>query len=152
MDRLLDLIRQYRVLMLQLGDELAQVKAEELYEGYADTFIDTVKSPEVGLTPYEAEQLMKMYHLFCLLEPEDLPSVQNMKLMVNKKVDMELLESAQTLSNTDFKELIKDKEIGTQERTWEYEIIKRAKESGSIKKVFDEELKEAYEELRKRLK
>jgi len=147
MDNLRALVRAYRLFMLELGEEFKKVKEEEEYEGFADTFIDMVKSPEIGFTVHEAETLIKMYDKFCLLEVDDLPSHNIMKMMANKKVDMDLLESAQTLSVADFRELIKDKELGTQDRTYTYEIIKRAVETGSIKKVYGEELEQAKQNL-----
>jgi hypothetical protein len=52
------------------------------------------------------------------------------------------------LSVTDFKEKIKDEELGTQERTYKYEVIKRSLETGSIKKVYGEELEQAVKQLK----
>lgn len=140
--------RAYRSFLIELGTAFQKLKEEEAYEGFADSFIDAVKSPEVGFSVSEANNLIKIANKFGLLEPDDLPSHHIMKLMVNKPVDMNLLESANTLSVTDFKELIKDKEIGTQERTYKYEVIKRSLESGSIKKVYGEELEEAIKQLK----
>lgn len=137
----------YRKFLLELGQAFAEIKDSGSYEGFADTFVDLVKSPEIGFTPAEAERLIKMYRMFGLLEPNNLPSHHSMAIMVNRKVDMDLLESARTLSVTDFKELTKDKELGTQDRTYKYEIIKRAVESGSIRRVYDEELEEAIKQL-----
>lgn len=147
MENLRELSRAYRLFLIELGQEFQRVRDERLYEGFADTFIDAIKSPEIGFTNAEATAYMAISKSFGLLSPDDLPSHHAMKLMVNKKVDMDLLDSAKTLSLTDFKELIKDDELGTQERTYKYEIIKRAVESGSIKKVYGEELKEAIKQL-----
>ena len=146
MDDIKLLTKAYRVFLLELGAAFEQMKENKTYEGFADTFIDAVKSPEIGFSVSEAETLIKMWNMFCLLERDDLPSHNAMKLMVSKKVDMDLLESAQTLSLTDFKELLKDKELGTQDRTYTYEIIKRAN-SGSIKRVYGEEIEEALKQL-----
>lgn len=146
------LSRAYRAFLIELGSALAELKQSKEYEGYAESFVDAVKSPEVGLSVAEANQLINIAKKFGLLEVDELPSYHIMKLMVNKQVDMDLLESAQTLSVTDFKELIKDKELGTQDRTYEYEIIKRAQESGSIKRVYGEELLEAMKSLSNKLK
>lgn len=149
MDDIKDVVQSYRLMQLQLGNYFKFLKDNpHLYEGVADTFIDLIKSPEVGFSVSEVETLIKMDEMFSLLEPADLPSHHAMKLMVNKKVDMDLLESAQTLSITDFKELLKDKELGTQDRTYRYEVIKRALESNSIKKVYGEELEEAIKTLK----
>jgi hypothetical protein len=138
----------YRQFLIELGEQFQIMKDNKTYEGFADTFIDAVKSPEIGFTPAEAESFIKMFEMFGLLKAEDLPSHHAMKLMTAKKVDMALLESAQTLSVTDFKELLKDKELGTQDRTYKYEVIKRSVESGSIKKVYGEELEEAIKTLK----
>lgn len=145
---ILELVKAYRKFLLDLGQEFKAIQDEGGYEGFADSFIDLVKSPEVGFTPAEVQTLIKMYDKFCLLEVDELPNHHAMKLMVNKKVDMDLLESAQTLSITDFKELLKDKELKTQDRTYKYEVIKRAVESGSIRRVYGEELEEAIKILR----
>jgi hypothetical protein len=148
MDNIKLLARAYRAFLLELGEEFKSLKEDKAYEGFADTFIDMVKSPEVGFTPAEAENLIKMYDMFCMLEPNDLPNHHSMKLMATKKVDMDLLDSALTLSVTDFKELTKDKELDTQERTYKYEVIKRSVESGSIRRVYGEELEEAIKTLK----
>lgn len=147
MNNLQLLAQAYRKFLLELGQEFKNVKDNDGYNGFADTFIDAVKSPEIGFTVAEATALIKMYDKFCLLDADDLPSHHSMKLMVNKAVDMDLLEAAQTLSVTDFKEHIKDEETGTQERTYRYEIIKRSIETGSIKRVYDEEIEQALKEL-----
>lgn len=148
MDNIILLARAYRSFLIELGTAFKKLKEDESFEGFADSFIDAVKSPEVGFSVSEANYLIKLSDKFGLLEPDDLPSHHSMKLMVTKPVDMNLLESAQTLSVTDFKELVKDKELGTQERTYKYEVIKRSLESGSIKKVYGEELEEAIKQLK----
>lgn len=147
MNDIILLARAYRQFLLELGEEFASLKHDKAYEGFADTFVDMVKSPEVGFTMAEVNAMMKMYTMFAMLEPEDLPSHHSMKLMVNKKVDMNLLEDAKLLSVTDFKERIKDEETGTQERTYTYEVIKRCNETGNIKRVYDEEKEEAIKQL-----
>lgn len=151
MDNLRTLAQAYRSFLLELGEELREVKNNKEYEGFADTFIDAIKSPEIGFTVSEAETLIKMHNMFCLLDIDDLPSHNIMKLMVNKNVDMDLLESAKTLSLADFRELIKDEELGTQERTYTYEVVKRSVESGSIRKVYGEELEEAVSKIQEGL-
>lgn len=149
MQTLLELSRAYRAFMVELGQELKRVRDEELYEGFADTYIDLVKSPEIGLTKSESDMLIRISDMFGLLDVDDLPSYHAMKLMVNKKVDMDLLEAANTLSLTDFKELIKDHEIGTQQRTYKYEIIRRVKETGNINRIYAETKEEAISEILK---
>jgi len=146
MKNLQDLALAYRKFLLELGGEFKNAKEDKYYEGFADSFIDMVKSPEVGFTNSEALTLMKMYDMFSLLEVDDLPSHHSMKLMVNKKVDMSLLESAKTLSVTDFKESIQDEKTGSQERTYTYEIIKR-NETGNIKRVYEEEILEGLKQI-----
>lgn len=147
MENLITLVQAYRKFLLELGDEFRLVRDTKAYEGFADTFIDMCKSPEIGFTPSEVQSLIKMSVMFGLLEPEELPNHQAMKLMATREVDMAMLDAANTLSVTDFRELLKDNEIGTQERSYKYEIIKRAVESGSIKKVYGDEIKEALKEL-----
>lgn len=147
MENIILLAQAYRLLLVQLGREFQIARDEEVYQGYADTFIDMIKSPEVGFTNAEVQTLIKIYNMFGLLEPDDLPSHHAMKLMVNKNVDMDLLEAAKTLSVTDFKESLKDTELNTQERTYKYEIIKRIVETGNIKKVYGEEITEALKQI-----
>lgn len=151
MNNLQLLAQAYRVFLLELGEAFKEVKESDGYIGFADTFIDAVKSPEVGFTVAEANALMKMHDKFCMLEDTDLPSHHAMKIMANKAVDMDMLESAQTLSVTDFKELLQDKKLDTQERTYKYEVIKRAVETGSIKRVYGEELEEALKTIKDEL-
>lgn len=147
MEQLQLLAQAYRTFLLELGEAFKEVKETHGYIGFADTFIDAVKSPEVGFSVAEANSLIKMHDKFCLLEEKDLPSHHAMKLMASRAVEMELLESAQTLSVTDFKELLKDKQLDTQDRTYKYEVIKRTVETGSINRVYGEELEEALKEL-----
>lgn len=152
MDGFIPLAKAYRLFLIELGQELRDIKNRKSYEGFADTFIDAVKSPEVGFTPHEAETLIKMATKFEMLEPDDLPSHHAMKVMTSKNVDMDLLESAKTLSVTDFKELVKDEETGTQERTYKYEIIKRVVETGNIKRVLEDEIPDALNQLQNGLR
>tara|TARA_R100001086_G_C11848217_1_gene261012 strand:+ start:2779 stop:3228 length:450 start_codon:yes stop_codon:yes gene_type:complete len=147
METLIELSKAYRLFLVELGQEFARVKEEEAYEGFADTFVDAVKSPEIGFNTAEVNTMMKMADMFGLLTPDDLPSHHNMKLMISKKVDMDLLEQAQTLTPTDFKELLKDEETGSTERTYQYEVIKRCVETGNIKRVYDDEKEEALKQL-----
>lgn len=137
----------YRKFLLELGEAFKETRDRGLWSGRADTFIDYIKSPEIGFSVAEVQSLIRMYDMFCLLEPEDLPSHHAMKIMASRRVDMEMLDAANTLSVTDFKEILKDKELGTQERTYKYEIIKRSTESGSINKVYGDELKDALKIL-----
>jgi len=146
MQELQELAKAYRRFLLDLGDAFAHSKETKDYDGFADTFIDMVKSPEIGFSVSEAEGLIKMSRLFGLLEVDELPSHHAMKLMMTKKVDMELLGSAQTLSVTDFKELIQDEKTGSQERTYTYEIIKR-NEIGNIKRVYEDEVLEGLKQI-----
>lgn len=148
MENVLLLSRAYRAFIVELGQAFRELKSSKSYDGFSETFIDAVKSPEVGFSVSEVETLIKIADMFELLGVDDLPSHHAMKLMVNKKVNMDLLESAKTLSVTDFKESIKDDELGTQDRTYKYEVIKRVVESGSIKKVYGEELQEAIKQLK----
>lgn len=147
MDEILMLSKAYRKFLLDLGGTFKAYKEKKLYDGFAESFIDMVKSPEIGFSPSEVEQLIKMHDMFGLLEVDDLPSHHAMKLMVTKKVNMDLLEDAKLLTVTDFKEKIKDEESGTQERTYKYEIIKRVVETGNIRRVYGEELEAAVKEL-----
>ena len=138
----------YRGFMIELGQYFARIKEEKSYEGFADTFIDFVKSPEIGFNVAEVNTYMAMAKKFELLEMNSLPSHHSMKLMTSKHVDMKLLTAAQTLSVTDFKESLKDDETGTQVRTYKYEVIKRVVETGGIKRVYGEELDEAIKNLK----
>lgn len=151
MDYILLLSTTYRKFLIELGGAFKTMKEEKSYEGFADSFIDTIKSPEVGFTTSEVATLIKLYDRFCLLEPTDLPSHHSMKLLLKYPVDMEQLEQAKTLSVTDFKESLKDKELDTQERTYKYEVIKRVVETGNIKRVYGEELVEAVNQLQHEL-
>ena len=141
------LAQAYRLFLIELGEAFKRCRDNGLYKGKADTFIDYIKSPEIGFSVSEVQTLIKMYDMFCLLEAEDLPSHHAMKIMATRKVDMSMLDAANTLSVTDFKESLKDNELGTQDRTYRYEIIKRSIESGSINKVYGDEIKDALKVL-----
>lgn len=151
MDYILVLSEAYRKFLIDLGGAFKIMKDEKAYEGFADTFVDAVKSPEVGFTTSEVDTLMKLHERFSLLEANDLPSHHSMKLLLKHPVDMEQLEQAKTLSVTDFKESLKDKELNTQDRTYKYEVIKRVVETGNIKRVYGEELVEAVNQIQNEL-
>lgn len=148
MQDIITLARAYRQFLVELGAEFKRVRDEEHYKGFADTFLDAVKSPEVGFTVGEVNNLIKISEVFGLLDIDDLPNHHAMKIIANRKVDMELLTDANSLSVSDFKELIKDRELGSQQRTYRYEVVKRTVETGNIAKVYGEELEEAIKQIK----
>ena len=147
MDDIKLLAQAYRLFLIELGQEFERIKTEKAYEGFAETFIDAIKSPEIGFTVSEVDSLIKISNLFWGADREDLPSHNIMKLMATKNISLDMLNSAKTLSLSDFKELVKDSETGTQNRTYKYEIVKRCIETNNISRVYGDELQEALKTI-----
>jgi len=159
--KLLDIIGLSKESSIILGRLLSELKRDDSFkeaigEGI-DTWRDYLAQPEIGLSVGEANRMVQIYDEFVSrlgfneAYLAEIP-VKNLHylLPIVKKMDLsddvdELLESARTLSQKDFKERIYDLKDDSGERTYEYLVMKRCIETGNMTKVHDitsEEIKE----------
>jgi hypothetical protein len=137
-------------LYLTQGEILNKLRNDELYKltnGGMD-WEDYLRQPEVSLTTGQARQMIEVYQLFCVnmgMTAEDLGwfPLPALKFILNKykkgHVDnigkiKEILEASKHLSLRDLREHYHD-EVIQMERTYEYVIMKRCKETNNINKV-----------------
>jgi hypothetical protein len=150
-DELLQILKARTVVALDLGGVLKDIKNGALWESEIGAGIDTwhqfLSQPEVNMTVNEANQLIKMFELD-IPEIESIP-LRNLKFLVGKELTDELIEDSKVLSHVDLVERHHDLKTGKEERTYEYLVMKRCKETGSLSKVGgveSEEVKSAFKE------
>lgn len=114
-----------------------------------DTWDDYISQPEISLSRGEANRLMQIYEEFVLkiglteTELSEIP-VKNLHYilpMVKKGLPKEqldvLIDDARHLAQKDFKEKVYETKHDTDERTYEYMVMKRCIETGVLTKVHD---------------
>ncbi len=113
-----------------------------------DTWDDYIAQPEIQLSKGEAERLSQIYEYFVIqygISEEELSEVPIKSLHYllpiakknEDKDDMkEMVLSASTLSQKDFKERIGELKYGD-DRTYEYLVMKRCIQTGTLTKVHD---------------
>ena len=140
-----------------IGKILYHLKQEDKFKQAvgmgADTWVDYLKQPEIGLSVGEASRLMQIYEEFILRLGYDehtisevpvknmhylLPLVKKMK---EKDDADDLVACATILSQKDFKEKIYDakaEEMGAEAtRTFEYLVMRKTLETNTMDKVMD---------------
>lgn len=114
-----------------------------------DTWEEYLRQPEIGLASGEANRLIQIYEEFCvrLGYDEDTISaipVKNIhyllpivKAMDSQEQADELIADATLLSQRDFKERLYDKKVeqGEPTRTFEYLLMAKTVETGTMSKV-----------------
>lgn len=114
-----------------------------------DTWEEYLRQPEIGLAAGEANRLIQIYEEFCvrLGYDEDTISaipIKNIhyllpivKAMSSQEQADELIADATLLSQRDFKERLYDKKVeaGEPTRTFEYLIMAKTLETGTLSKV-----------------
>ena len=133
------------------GRELFNLKQNNLYkkaigEGL-ESWEDYLKQPELGLSKSEAERLIQIYEKFVLFlgytedEVSEIPvkALHYLLPVVKKGMDKEkvaeLVESAKSLSQNEFKEAFYDAKNESDDRTYSYLIMKKCNETGNMTKV-----------------
>jgi hypothetical protein len=135
---------------INLGSLLKEIKVGELYKteigAGIDTFYQFLCQPEIGMTVNEANFLIKAYdkakeghYNFRDISPRKLKY-----LLSSANID-ELIDDARTLSNADFIERHYDKKTNNEARTYEYLVMRRCNETGSLSKVGGVESNEVKE-------
>lgn len=112
-----------------------------------DTWLDYISQPEIGLSSGEVGRLIQIYQEFVLklkIDEEFLAGVpvKNIHYLLplakksnDKEEIMELLYAAKELSQRDFR--LRVGEIKYDKLTYEYLVMKRCVETGSLTKVHD---------------
>jgi hypothetical protein len=137
---------------LTQGEILNKLRNDELYRltnGGMD-WEDYLRQPEVSLTTGQARQMIECYQLFCVnmgMSAEDLGwyPLSALRFILKKykkgQIDdarkiKEILEASKSLSLRDLREHYHD-EVIQMERTYEYVIMKRCKETNNLTKVHE---------------
>lgn len=140
-------------LFVAQGEVLSKLRNDEQYKltNGGMSWEDYLRQPEVSLTTGQARQMIEVYQLFCInmaISMEDLGyyPLPALKFILNKykkgqiqtaKQVKEILEASKTLSFRDLREHFQDEVIQTQERTYEYVLMKRCKETNNLTKIHD---------------
>ena len=147
---LVETLSSARARVVYGGKLLYQLKYQNTYKAALgegiDTWADFLKLPEVGLSKGEAQRMMDIYEVFVkelgysqsVIAEIPVKSLHYI-LPVAKEGDKEkvdeLLEDARVLTQSDFKERLFDVKNPEGERTYEYIVMKRCKETGNMRKV-----------------
>jgi len=158
---LVEIISYSRRSFVEIGKLLYELKERAKFLSAIgsgiDTWDDYISQPEIHLSRGEADRLMQIYDYFVLrngisedeLSEAPIKSLHYLLPMAKKEnnLDMsEMVKSASTLSQKDFREVIGDIHYGDV-RTYEYLVMKRCAETGSLTKVHDitsEQIKNDY--------
>ncbi len=114
-----------------------------------DTWDDYISQPEIGLTRGEASRLMQIYEQFVLrlgLSEEEVSKipVKNIHYLLPLVKDAPeeeadniraLIEDAKNLSQKDFKERMWESKHESQDRSYEYLVMRRCVETGTLSRV-----------------
>lgn len=136
--------KQSFVLVGKLLYEIKPVFLSAVGEGI-DTWDDYLAQPEIGLNRGEADRLLQLYDYFVLrlgIAPTVLAGIpiKNLHyLLPMAKEDLEgaaaLMDDAEHLSQKDFRERVAETRFDDGIRTYEYMVMKRCKETGTLNKV-----------------
>lgn len=136
---------------LLLASYLYDMRRYDLWRdsvGGIDSWADFLKQPEINIPMSKANRLIRVHEYFVVggLPGVDISGIPLSKLdYIARKGKsgrtLELLEAARELSSADFKELLHDvtngKEGEEAERTYEYMVMRRCIETGSLTKVHE---------------
>lgn len=162
-DRILELRYISKRSYVEVGKILSELKGGLYNEAVgAMTWADYLNQPEIDLSVGEANRLIQIYEEFIVRLGYDMAEFANVpvknaqcmlpiiKHITNKEeVDL-MVEEALVLTQKDFRERMYDRkeESGEVEpRTYEYLIMKKTKETGSMEKVHDipsEDIKKTF--------
>ncbi len=154
-NELIELLKSVRIADVHVGHLLSEIKEGEIYkeeigEGI-NTWYDYLNQPDIGMSVVEANALIRLYQ-FCTsnnISREYIVRIPTptMKHLVKNTATLpteEILEAGATLSTSDFKERFYDHATDYKGgRTYTYMVMKKCVETGTLSKVYDDELKEA---------
>lgn len=136
-----------------IGKLLYKLKSDSIFlravgEGI-NTWEDYISQPEIGLARGEASRLIQIYEQFVLrlgLSEEEVAKIPVKNIhyllpMVKNATEEDsddiraLVDDAIHLSQKDFKERVYESKHETDERTYEYLLMKRCNETGNLSRV-----------------
>lgn len=142
-------------LVNDIGGVLKTIKEGELWKTEIGDGVQTwhqfLSQPEINLTVNEANQYIKIFELPLSQDQKKLISLRNLKFIANKPIDPELIADATVLSRTDLRERHHDVSSGSEKRTFEYVLMRRVKETGSLSKVNGVESQELEQKFKDRI-
>jgi hypothetical protein len=161
-EELLTLCKHERIADILLARTLYHLRLNHNYrQAVGDGLMrweDYLKQPEIGISKYRADQLVRVYEFFCvygMYQAEMLVDVplQALDYIAKRKIEeidklAEMVDAARVLSFKDFKDRFLDivtNEEGT--RTYTYLIMQKCIETGNMTKVHDitsEEIRKAF--------
>jgi hypothetical protein len=149
-----DKVVDYKYHLVHLGYWLDEAKKHrEEWMGGDMSWVDFLAQPEVGMTVREANSLIKLTEW---IEEMDV-NVAHLNLSIAKFAatkdikDMELLEDMKVLSLKDFKERHHEEKTDNAPQTYEYMVMKRSKETGTLSRVYAEGTDTLIEEFKNRI-
>lgn len=131
---------------LQQNDNFASAVGEGI-----NTWDDYITQPEIGLSRGESSRLIQIYEQFVLrlgLSEEDvaripLKNIHYLLPLVKSSTEENaddiraLVDDATQLSQKDFRERVYESKHEDQSRTYEYMVMKRCNETGTLSRVHD---------------
>lgn len=148
--KLVEIVRIAKFSFVGMGKLLYQLSVKNLFKKAIGDGIETweeyLRQPEIGLSIGEANRLVQIYETFVLRfgyseeEISEIP-VKNLHylLPLAKKSEPEqmedLISDAKVLSQSDFRIKVAEHKYPTEERTYEYIIMKKCKEDGTMTKI-----------------
>lgn len=138
-------VNSYKQAIQNLGGVLHEAKGvyPDLVGEGINTWRDFVEQPEIGLTVREANSLIELSNwLSGTLVPLCDLNLATARFGASRGIsDPNLVEDMRVLSLKDFKERHYDVVKGEDNapRTYEYMVMKRCKETGSLQRVYGEE-------------
>jgi hypothetical protein len=147
-EQLLYAIREFKASYLELAESLSDAKEHEFFhteigEGI-DTLNDYLSMPEIGITLREANEMVRVVKFVrenIHNEVWEIP-MATIKIMAKHGItDDEMIHAAKTLTTRDFKERYYDHKTEDKgERTYSYLVMKRCNETGTLSKVYPDEI------------
>ena len=152
-ERVLQAIQQYKEATVILGNALKNMKngeywEEEIGEGVGG-WAGYVEQPEIGLTVRQANQLCKLSEWLGVIKvPLGELNLSTANFGASRGIsDPDLITDMKVLSLKDFKERNWEVKNEDKEQTYTYLLMKRSNETGSLSKVYGDELEVAKENL-----
>lgn len=149
-------VDEYKSWLCHIGYHLAQAKENrEEWMGGDLSWVDFLAQPEIGMTVREANGLIKLAEW---VEHVDI-NITQLNLAIAKFaaskdiVDPELYEDMKVLSLKDFKDRHHDVKKGEDNapQTYEYMVMKRSKETGTLSRVYDENVEKLLEDIKEKI-
>jgi hypothetical protein len=146
----------YKNQLVRLGARLADAKENrDEWIGGEMSWADFVAQPEVGMSVREANGLIKLFEWLCEVQiPVENLNLATARFAASKDIlDPELHEDMKVLSLKDFKDRHFDvvKKQDNAPQTYDYMVMKRSKETGTLSRVYDENVEKLLEDIKEKI-